>query len=113
MAEKKQEESFRVIDRRPFTTDGELRQEVVAEQEREAQREAKKPAGDRSRGGTRVNRHARRVAREDQGKSRDRRRELAARSFGKIENDVPGSQPGPGRTGRTSVESQDALTRRR
>ena len=44
MAEKKQEESFRVIDRRPFTTDGELRQEVVAEQEREAQREAKKEA---------------------------------------------------------------------
>jgi hypothetical protein len=42
VAEKKQEESFRVIDRRPFTTDGELRQEVVAEQEREAQREAKK-----------------------------------------------------------------------
>ena len=44
MTEKKQEESFRVIDRRPFTTDGELRQEVVAEQEREAQREAKKEA---------------------------------------------------------------------
>ena len=44
MAEKKQEESFRVIDRRPFTTDGELRQEVVAEQEREARREAKKEA---------------------------------------------------------------------
>jgi len=44
VAEKKQEESFRVIDRRPFTTDGELRQEVVAEQEREAQREAKKEA---------------------------------------------------------------------
>ncbi len=33
-----------MIDRRPFTTDGELRQEVVAEQEREAQREAKKEA---------------------------------------------------------------------
>ena len=44
MAENKPEESFRVIDRRPFTTDGELRQEVVAEQEREAQREAKKEA---------------------------------------------------------------------
>jgi hypothetical protein len=42
VAEKKQEESFRVIDRRPFTTEGELRQEIVAEQEREAQREAKK-----------------------------------------------------------------------
>ena len=43
MAEKKQEESFRVIDRRPFTTDGELRQEVVAEQEREAKKEATAP----------------------------------------------------------------------
>jgi hypothetical protein len=55
VAEKKQEESFRVIDRRPFTTEGELRQEIVAEQEREARIEAKKeppavpaqtPAGD-------------------------------------------------------------------
>jgi len=53
VAEKKPEESFRVIDRRPFTTDGELRQEIVAEQEREARQEAKKeapqaqvPAGD-------------------------------------------------------------------
>lgn len=45
MAEKKQEESsFRVIDRRPFTNDGELRQEFVAEQEREAKLEAKKEA---------------------------------------------------------------------
>ena len=44
MSEKKQEESFRVIDRRPFTTDGELRQEFVAEQEREAKQEAKKEA---------------------------------------------------------------------
>jgi hypothetical protein len=44
VAENKPEESFRVIDRRPFTTDGELRQEIVAEQEREQQREAKKEA---------------------------------------------------------------------
>jgi hypothetical protein len=44
VAEKKQEESFRVIDRRPFTNDGELRQEFVVEQEREAQQEAKKEA---------------------------------------------------------------------
>jgi hypothetical protein len=44
VAEKKPEESFRVIDRRPFTTDGELREEFVAEQQREAQREAKKAA---------------------------------------------------------------------
>ena len=45
MAEKKQEETFRVIDRRPFTTEGELREEFVAEQqEREAQLDAKKEA---------------------------------------------------------------------
>jgi hypothetical protein len=44
VAEKKPEESFRVIDRRPFTTDGELREEFVAEQRREAQQEAKKAA---------------------------------------------------------------------
>lgn len=36
----KQEETFRVIDRRPFTSDGELRKEVVEEEEREAKREA-------------------------------------------------------------------------
>jgi hypothetical protein len=40
--EQKPEESFRVIDRRPFTTEGELRQEIVEEQEREARQEAKK-----------------------------------------------------------------------
>jgi hypothetical protein len=44
VADKKPEESFRVIDRRPFTTDGELRQEIVDEQEREARQEAKKEA---------------------------------------------------------------------
>ena len=38
----KQEEAFRVIDRRPFTAEGELRQEVVEEEEREARREAAK-----------------------------------------------------------------------
>ena len=32
-------ETFRVIDRRPFTSDGELRQDVVEEEEREAKRE--------------------------------------------------------------------------
>ena len=36
----KHEESFRVIDRRPFTSEGELRKEVVEEQERESRREA-------------------------------------------------------------------------
>jgi uncharacterized protein DUF1844 len=40
LAENKQEESFRVIDRRPFTSEGELRQEVVEQEEREAAREA-------------------------------------------------------------------------
>jgi Domain of unknown function (DUF1844) len=38
------EDSFRVIDRRPFTSEGELRPDVVAEQEREAQREEVKEA---------------------------------------------------------------------
>jgi hypothetical protein len=36
LSENKQEESFRVIDRRPFTAEGELRQEVVEREEREA-----------------------------------------------------------------------------
>ena len=42
MSEQKHEDSFRVIDRRPFTSEGELRKEVVEEQEREARQEAKK-----------------------------------------------------------------------
>ena len=42
MADHKQDEStFRVIDRRPFTSEGELRKEAVEEQEREAKREEK------------------------------------------------------------------------
>jgi hypothetical protein len=40
--DRKQEEAFRVIDRRPFTAEGELRQEVVEEEAREAKREAAK-----------------------------------------------------------------------
>jgi hypothetical protein len=40
LSEHKQEDSFRVIDRRPFTSEGELRKEVVEEQEREAKKEA-------------------------------------------------------------------------
>jgi hypothetical protein len=40
--EPNQEASFRVIDRRPFTAEGEIRKEVVEEQEREAKREAAK-----------------------------------------------------------------------
>ena len=40
MPDKKQEETFRVIDRRPFTAEGELRKDVVEEEEREARREA-------------------------------------------------------------------------
>jgi hypothetical protein len=35
LSEQKQEESFRVIDRRPFTSEGELRKGVVEEKERE------------------------------------------------------------------------------
>jgi len=42
VSEHKQEEAFRVIDRRPFTAEGDLRKEVVEEEEREAQREAAK-----------------------------------------------------------------------
>jgi hypothetical protein len=42
LSDHKQEESFRVIDRRPFTAEGELRKEVVQEEEREARREAEK-----------------------------------------------------------------------
>lgn len=38
------EDSFRVIDRRPFTSEGELRKEIVEEVEREAKQEAKKTA---------------------------------------------------------------------
>jgi hypothetical protein len=40
LSDHKHEETFRVIDRRPFTAEGELRKEVVEEQEREARREA-------------------------------------------------------------------------
>lgn len=43
MPDHKQEESFRVIDRRPFTSEGELRKEVVEQQEREATREVASP----------------------------------------------------------------------
>ena len=42
MSDHKQEDTFRVIDRRPFTSEGELRKDVVEEQEREAKREATK-----------------------------------------------------------------------
>jgi len=45
VSEPKHDEGFRVIDRRPFTSEGELRKEVVEEQEREALKEAaKQPA---------------------------------------------------------------------
>jgi len=40
LSDHKKEEAFRVIDRRPFTAEGELRKEVVEEEEREAEREA-------------------------------------------------------------------------
>jgi Domain of unknown function (DUF1844) len=38
----KPDETFRVIDRRPFTSEGELRKDAVQEEEREAKREAAK-----------------------------------------------------------------------
>ncbi len=41
MADENKETEFKVIDRRPFTAEGELRKEVVEEQEREDAREAK------------------------------------------------------------------------
>ena len=45
MPENKQpEEAFRVIDRRPFTADGEIRQDVVEAEERKAEREAQMEA---------------------------------------------------------------------
>lgn len=43
MADQKQEESFRVIDRRPFTAEGEIRKEALEEEAREAIKEAAKP----------------------------------------------------------------------
>ena len=36
MSDHKQDDTFRVIDRRPFTSEGELRKDIVEEQEREA-----------------------------------------------------------------------------
>jgi hypothetical protein len=44
LSDPKHEDTFRVIDRRPFTSEGELRKDVVAEQEREAKVEATKAA---------------------------------------------------------------------
>ena len=41
MADPKHDESFKVIDRRPFTADGELRKEVVEENRRESEVAAK------------------------------------------------------------------------
>jgi Domain of unknown function (DUF1844) len=44
LSDHKQDEAFRVIDRRPFTAEGELRKEAVEEEKREAEREAKREA---------------------------------------------------------------------
>ncbi|HXL22995.1 MAG TPA: DUF1844 domain-containing protein [Candidatus Dormibacteraeota bacterium] len=41
--EEKHDETFKVIDRRPFTADGELRQEAIAEEAREAKRAQSAP----------------------------------------------------------------------
>lgn len=43
MSEPKHEETFRVIDKRPFTAEGELRPEIVEEEAREAKRAAAQP----------------------------------------------------------------------
>jgi hypothetical protein len=43
LADQKQEDSFRVIDRRPFTAEGELRPDVVEQEQREAEREIAVP----------------------------------------------------------------------
>jgi hypothetical protein len=40
LPEDKQEEAFRVIDRRPFTAEGDIRKDVVEAEERKAEREA-------------------------------------------------------------------------
>ena len=40
MPEEKHEEAFRVIDRRPFTAEGDIRKDVVEAEERKAEREA-------------------------------------------------------------------------
>jgi len=48
LANPKQEDSFRVIDRRPFTAEGELRKDVVEQAEREAHREEAKPSATES-----------------------------------------------------------------
>jgi Domain of unknown function (DUF1844) len=44
LSDHKQDDTFRVIDRRPFTSEGELRKDVVEEHEREAKVEAAKAA---------------------------------------------------------------------
>jgi hypothetical protein len=44
LAENKPEETFRVIDRRPFTSEGEIRPDVVEAEERKAEREAAQEA---------------------------------------------------------------------
>lgn len=52
MSDHKQDDSFRVIDRRPFTSEGELRKEAVEEEAREAKREAAKPPAAREQAKT-------------------------------------------------------------
>ena len=47
MPEDKQEEAFRVIDRRPFTAEGDIRKDVVEAEERKAEREAQLEASRR------------------------------------------------------------------
>lgn len=44
LTDRNSDESFRVIDRRPFTSEGELRKEALEEEAREAVKEAPQPA---------------------------------------------------------------------
>jgi len=43
LPDQKPEETFRVIDRRPFTAEGEIRKEIVEQEEREAAKAAQAP----------------------------------------------------------------------
>ncbi len=44
MADSKHEESFKVIDRRPFTSEGELRKDAVEQERREEETAAATPS---------------------------------------------------------------------
>lgn len=52
LSEKHQEDGFRVIDRRPFTSEGDLRKEALEEEAREAVKESAPPAENAAAPGT-------------------------------------------------------------